>query len=230
MKILQHMVQLFYPRLCTSCLEELLPEEKFLCLSCRASLPETNFHRIKNNMAMERLSGPWSLTNASAHFYFNKDSVVQDMLHAMKYKGDRKLILYMAEEYAGILQSAGWFEDIDVLVPVPLASRKEEERGYNQSRYIAEGVQRVTGIPVSSKIMMRTRNTASQTHMTPDERKENVAGAFKADEAELQKYRHVLLIDDVITTGATARACMQEMKDKGMSKFSFLSLAIAIES
>jgi ComF family protein len=152
------------------------------------------------------------LDRAAAFLFFEKDHPVQDLIHRMKY-ADQPMIGYqLGREAAMEFQCADFFDEIDIIVPIPLHPKRLRERGYNQSEYIARGISDVTGIPVDTTHVERIRNTPKQALQSGDERKQNVADAFAVNHPEQLYHKHILLVDDLITTGETARSCLRAMR------------------
>ena len=167
------------------------------------------------------------LQRAAAFLFFDKESTIRDVVHAMKYK-DRPEIAYQLGRQAALeMQYADFFDEIDVIVPIPLHPKRLRERGYNQSEYIARGISDVTGIPVDTTHVERVRNTPQQALQRGEDRMKNVEGAFAVNHPEQLYHKHILLVDDLITTGETARACLKAMKRCRGAQFSVFSLCKA---
>ncbi|MBS1615255.1 MAG: ComF family protein [Bacteroidetes bacterium] len=197
---------LLFPRLCEGCREPLLRQEEVLCLSCLAALPRTRFHHRADNEAALRLAGRVAYEQATAFCYFSNGGLLQHLLHRLKYAGRKNIGTYLGTQAALDLLETTWMGDINVIVPVPLHPKKERLRGYNQSVWIAKGMARLLQVPLAEKALRRTRHTESQTQKNREERIHNVRGAFEANGAVLPPEAHVLLVDDVLTTGATLEA------------------------
>lgn len=218
---------LFYPRTCAMCGRYLGDERDStrklcLCEECMHRLPRTEQAAIRENETEMALWGKvhsraaarrvMHLDRAAAFLFFEKDHPVQDMIHRMKY-ADQPMIGYqLGREAAMEFQCADFFDEIDVIVPIPLHPKRLRERGYNQSEYIARGISDVTGIPVDTTHVERIRNTPKQALQSGDERKQNVADAFAVNHPEQLYHKHILLVDDLITTGETARSCLRAMR------------------
>lgn len=209
MNLLTDVKDFFFPRTCIGCGKRLGKYEQDLCISCLLDLPYTRLLKSTGN-AMERLFwGHFPIERASALFYYAKMSTVAHILHDMKYHGQRRLCIRMGEMMGHELLPSGFFDDIDHLIPVPLHPARLRNRGYNQCELLAEGISRVTDLPVVKDAIYRLRNNTTQTSKTVRERIENVASLFALHPEQIPslKNRHVLLIDDVMTTGATLTAC-----------------------
>lgn len=223
------LVRLFYPHLCEACGEELVGNEHLLCISCWSKLPETKFHLQANNPVEQRFWGRFPLEYAGAMYYFHKDTRLQEALHALKYRGVTDLGVEMGRRFGREIEACSWVKDIDLLLPVPLSERKRRQRGFNQSDFIAKGLGDILHLPVDTQSLRRVKHTESQTHKSRIERLENMERAFSLKDPEALSGRHVCLVDDVITTGATLEACALALQQQGRVRISILALAYAIE-
>lgn len=221
------LTELVYPIACAGCSKPLIFQEKVFCLACLSELPQTDFHHSNENPVQQLFMGRLQLEKAAAFLYFSKGSSVQQAMHQFKYKGVSAIGHYWGQLMATELQAQGFFEGIDVLIPVPLHSKKEKKRGYNQALILAEGVASITDIPISTNNLVREVFSKSQTRMGRFARWKNVEPIFKALEPSKFSGMHVLLIDDVVTTGATIEACAQELLPAPDIRISLLTLAIA---
>ncbi len=203
-----------------------MQHEKVLCLSCLAALPRTAFHHISDNEVARIFWGRVPLANATSFIYFSKDSEYRNLLHAMKYKGQYNAAIEMGRLFGLELRNTP-FATADIIHPVPLHHRKLKKRGYNQSEYIARGLSAALNIPVHSSLVKRIAETPTQTRKARYERWENVRNAFKIIDADSLADKHVLLVDDVITTGATIEACAQALLSVSGLTLSVASLAYA---
>jgi ComF family protein len=222
------LVHLFYPRLCEGCGKALSGGEKVLCLGCAEELPETGYHNIPDNETALRFAGRVPFMNATSLAYFTDDGLLQLLLHGLKYKGKKEIGYYLGARLGLSLKNTDWAGAIDTIVPVPLHRRKEAKRGYNQSMLIAEGIGDMLNIPVSGKLLLRVRDTESQTRKTRTERVNNMADAFTIPKHISLSGKHILLIDDVLTTGATLEACaLALLKQEGV-RVSIGTIGIAV--
>lgn len=200
------------PRACVICGRRLPVATDALCPLCQLHLPRTGFQQSSEDNPMARLFwGIIPVERAVALCYYSPASGTAQAVYDMKYHHRPDVGIALGRLMATELQPSGFFEGIDLLVPVPLTSSRQRERGYNQSLQLALGVSRVTGLPVGDGVLRRTVFTGSQTQLNRQGRKENVEGSFQLSQAERLKGCHVLLIDDVITTGATVTACAREL-------------------
>jgi len=226
-KIGRNMAHLLYPHLCEGCRRPLLEQEQVLCLYCVQELPRTGYHHIPDNETAIRFAGRIPFVHATSMAYFTTDGLLQHLLHALKYKGRKDIGYFLGQQLGYDLQAAGIAQTTDLIVPVPLHKKKEAERGYNQSYYIAKGIGAVLGVPVDAMLLQRTRHTESQTLKSREERVQNVSDAFACTAPTNAK--HILLCDDVLTTGATLEACAIALSHKNGVQVSLATIGIAID-
>ncbi len=222
-------LNLVYPSICEGCGAELVGNEHNICVACWRGIPKTKFHLQQNNPIEQRFFGRIPVEHASSFYYFNKDTHIQEVLHALKYKSKTKIGIELGQRFGNELKDCDWIKDIDMLIPIPLSKQKLKIRGYNQSECIAIGLSESLHIPVDTQSVIRTKNTKSQTTMTIAERIENVKDAFEVQQPVSFENKHVLLVDDVMTTGATLESCAREILKTPNTKISILTLAYAIE-
>lgn len=224
---LQAFAELFYPRICLVCNEKLIATEKHLCLTCLLHLPRTNYHKQAENKLEELFYGRVQIHRASAYFEFKKGSSYQKVLHHLKYRGQKELGEFMGNRFAEEIKQADWIRKADLLCPVPLHPKKERKRGYNQSFHIAKGMAQSLQIPISRQDLIRKKFSSTQTRKARYERWENVSEIFELKTPAAFEGKHVILIDDVVTTGSTLEACAQTILNKCQCQISVLTLAIA---
>jgi ComF family protein len=205
--ILSSTSHLFYPHQCTGCGSDLLQEDNLLCLHCINDLPQTNFAQQLNNPVEKIFWGRIPVTAAHSEFYFAKESLLQRLIHQLKYKNNTAIGFYMGQMMGKSLHHSNRFSNIDYLVPLPLYPDKERKRGYNQAAIICNGASEAMNVPVLTGNVVRQRFTETQTRKHRTERWENVDGSFVVKNAAALKGKSLLLVDDVITTGATLEAC-----------------------
>lgn len=209
--VLEALLHLVFPHLCAGCGSDLLDREHQLCLDCISSLPETSFHLHADNPVEKMFWGRMPVVAATAQYYFTKESMMQHLVHQFKYRGNKDLCFYLGTLMGQQLADSGRFADIDALVPLPLYPSRERKRGYNQAAVLSEGIASILQLPVLHQIIIRNHHTDTQTHKTRIERWQNMVGSFTLiNEASIEG-RHLLLVDDVITTGATIEACGSEL-------------------
>ncbi|MDR2621210.1 MAG: ComF family protein [Dysgonamonadaceae bacterium] len=225
--LLQNFVSLFYPKLCVICGTPLVADENYFCLECFLKLPKTNYHLNPDNQVADRFAGKIPLVKGASYLYYNKGGTGQKLIAEIKYKDNRNLGEWMGAFWAKEWLSSDFFSDIDYLVPVPLHPSKKRKRGFNQAEAIALGIARVTGIPVDTENVFRKKANTTQTKKGLFERWENTKDIFEVKSLDFFKNKHILIIDDVLTTGSTLESVAQSiLKTKGV-KISLLSLAIA---
>lgn len=218
-------LDLISPRQCPVCGVRLGVDERLLCTSCNIRLPRTRFAEspYDNEMA-RRLWGLMPVEKASALFYFETGAESAHLVWRLKYGGNaeacRQMGLLLGEE----LLAQEFFAGIDLLVPVPLTPEREHSRGYNQSMEVARGISEATGLSVAPSVVVRTKFSGSQTQMRGQERMENVKDAFKLVDGAVVAHKHVLLVDDVLTTGATIVSCSGEIMKAGDVRISVLTV------
>lgn len=195
--------ELFFPRVCAACGRRLGDGDDFLCNYCRWEIPLTDYWTARDNPVREKFGGQFPVEDASAFYFFVHDSNFRALIHDFKYRGGWRAARAMGEWYGAELAASHLYADIDLVVPVPLHIRKRVKRGYNQSEYIAEGISRATGIPVDRRSVRRTVHNRSQTQRRKNERWDNVEGIFSVGNPAALAGKHLLIVDDVLTTGAT---------------------------
>lgn len=208
------------------CGNDVISNENFLCLECLNDLPHTDFAMHKNNPVEKKFWGRIALASAMSEFYFSKGSIVQNMIHEFKYRGNKKAGYYFGNLMGKSLLGSNRFP-VDVIVPLPLFEKKEKMRGFNQSEILCNGIAEFIRKPVVKNNVIRKVFTDTQTKKHRIERWKNVESIFYVKHPDELKGRHILLVDDVITTGATIDACGTEiLKIEGVT-LSVASLAIA---
>lgn len=219
-------LSLFFPRCCVVCDRPLAKGEQCICTVCNMKLPRTDYHLRTDNPVEQHFWGKLPLERATSFFFYRKGSDFRKILHQLKYGGQKEIGATMGRYMATELLSSGFFQDIDVLIPVPLHKKKQKLRGYNQSEWIARGISGVTGIPIDTESIARQKNTETQTRKSMIERWENVDGTFYLTHADALSGKHILLIDDVLTTGSTTVACASVLLETEGIRISVLTLAV----
>lgn len=221
---LDDFISLFFPRLCVCCGEGLNRAERDVCTDCLCSLPRTRLHETEANLVEMKFLGRVDVCMATSFLFFEKDTVVQKLLHEIKYHDNSMLAERLGLMFGSELRG-GRFEAVDVIVPVPLHRKRLKERGYNQSERIAAGIGRSLCKPVAQEVLVRTKGNETQTKKGRVERWENVCGIFSVLNADLVQGKHVLLVDDVLTTGATVEACVEALASAKNTKVSVATIA-----
>ncbi len=223
-----NLLDLFFPDSCRICGTPLVEGEEQLCLKCLCDLPQTNYHTVENNPVEQLFLGKNRIERATAYLRFEKGGSVQKLIHSLKYHGNKELGYLLGRQMAKRLNAdQSPICNVDILLPVPLHPRKKRKRGYNQSEWIAKGFGSVLDIPIDTESLSRVTQTDTQTQKGVYERWRNVCSIFKVERPEALRGKHVLLIDDVITTGATLSACTEALSDIPDIKISVLAIASA---
>ena len=211
--MLSKLFLLFFPRLCAVCGKSLIEAEKLLCIGCMADLPKSEYWLRSNHVITDLFRDllDVKIEHASSFLYYTKESPYHSLLQRLKYKGETRIGIEIGKWFGAELKRAPLYQTIEAVIPVPLHPKKERKRGYNQSQLFAEGITSVTGWSLETDLLLRTRHTATQTQLNRVERQQNVAGAFSLNQKEQIAGKHILLVDDVLTTGATLQACVKEL-------------------
>ncbi len=209
---LNSILNLFYPRVCAACGESLLKNEETVCLKCRYTLPRTGYELYPDNPLAQAFYGRAPIHAVTACYFFAKSGKVQHLIHQLKYKGNKEAGVFLGQQLGESIKDAPLFQGIDVIIPVPLHPKRERKRGYNQALVIAQGISEVTGLPVATKNLLRAVYNETQTRKSAEERYHNVQGIFEVRCAGELKGKHVLLVDDVLTTGATLESCAHQLE------------------
>lgn len=201
---------LFFPHHCAGCGTDRLDRQTEICLRCLHQLPQTHFTGHADNPVEKIFWGRTQVQAATSLFFYSQDSIMQALLHELKYRGNQELGIQLGSLLGTVLKNNSRFA-VDVLVPVPLYPSKEKSRGFNQATLICQGIAAVTGLPVCTTLLRRNTERSTQTKKDRAERWENMRGIFEATPFNEVPYKNILLIDDVITTGATLEACGQAL-------------------
>ena len=226
--LLQAALHLFYPHVCTGCGSDIIEDENLLCLHCINNLPHTNFAAHANNPVEKIFWGRLPLTSAMSEFYFAKGTIIQHLIHEFKYKGNKDVGIYLGALMGSSFMNSNRITKIDALVPLPLYADKERKRGFNQAAILCKGMSEIMGIPVITGNIIRKRFTETQTKKHRSQRWENVEGSFEIKSTPELKGKHLLLVDDVVTTGATLEACGHELLKVEGLKLSIATFAYTV--
>lgn len=226
-EIKDSVLHLLFPHVCAGCGSDILNEKSVLCMRCIDAMPETNFELHSNNPVEKTFWGRLPLINASAQFYFTKESLMQHLMHQFKYKGNRDLGIQLGRIMGDQLNRSNRFVDVDALIPLPLFPAKEKRRGYNQATILCQGIAEAMKIPVLDRAITRPQHTETQTKKGRIERWKNMEGKFILSDAAPIRNKHLLLVDDVVTTGATLEACGNELLKAENVRLSVATLCVA---
>jgi ComF family protein len=210
-KYASHFLHLFYPHNCEGCGSDVIFDSQLLCAHCRHRLPETGFFLKAGNPVEKLFYGRADIQHAGSLYYFTKDSLLQHLIIQLKYRGNKEAGYFLGRMMGTALSQSEKFSTVDVLVPLPLNPKKEQLRGYNQAALLCEGIHEVWRKPMLLNAVTRTRFTETQTHQNRVSRWQNMEGVFAVTEPAALEHKHILLIDDVITTGATLEACSSSL-------------------
>ncbi len=225
--LLDDFLSLLFPRICYGCGNHLLRNENIICTECYVVIPRTDYHKNRENPVEQLFWGRCKIEAAAAFSYYNRGSRIRNLIHYLKYKGIKDIGFELGRIYGLSLKYSGYTDTIDFIIPVPLHPAKQRSRGFNQSELIADGISDATGIQVNIKAVVRTVSSSTQTKRSRYERWVNVEGIFSVTDPDSIRGRHILLIDDVITTGSTMESCVNEiLKTEGV-KVSVAALAYA---
>ena len=220
-------VSLLFPELCAACRESLVANEHLICMDCTYNLPFTNFHLQPENIVARQFWGKIQLEGAYALYYFTKGGKIQNLMHQFKYRGIKQIGNLLGNIAGGQLIKNDVFNTVDLIVPVPLHKKRMQQRGYNQSTCFAEGLAQKLNATVDDNNLVRVTATETQTHKSRFARFENMQEVFTIKDPERLANKHILLVDDIITTGSTLEACGAELlKIEGL-KLSVAAIAYA---
>ncbi len=226
-EIKESVLQIFFPHICAGCGSDLLNRENMLCIRCMDAMPETQYENHSENPMEKIFWGRLNIEKASAQYYFTKDSLMQRLMHQIKYKNNRELCLFLGRIMGLQLVKSNRFQGIDALIPLPLFPEKERMRGYNQANLLCIGMSETMSIPVLSNAIIRNEHTESQTKKGRMDRWLNMENKFEIIDEELLKNKHVLLVDDVVTTGSTLEACGMAILNAENTKLSIATLCFS---
>lgn len=230
-KLYQEFYNITFPRVCMSCLEEASPQSGSLfCVKCFFELPFTDHFTNANNDLVKHFYGKLDLNYAASLMYFTEGGAVQSILHNFKYKRMIDIGIQLGILSADKLLNSGFFGTIDAIIPVPLHQGKLFQRGFNQSEVFGRAVAKKMKVPIYDDVLLRNRYTETQTKKSRSERIKNVNEAFEVHNKHKINEKNIVLVDDVITTGATMISCVDILKENGVNKISILSIAKAIKN
>jgi len=225
--ILNDFINLIYPKVCAVCGESLLSHENGICTHCLYNLPKTDFIDDKDNPVNMLFRGRVLVENATSYFKYTKGSDYRHLIYKLKYEGQKEVGYELGKRLGRDISDSECFDAPDIIVPIPLHKRRLRERGYNQSEIIARGISEVIDIPVDTQSVYRAVYTQSQTNRSRYERWENVREIFKVKDETNLINKHILLVDDLVTTGSTLEACATTILEVEGTRVSIATLAVA---
>mgnify|MGYP001222850634 FL=1 len=228
MMIFRNLLDFLFPSLCSSCEKRLAEYEKYICLDCLSKIPRTNYHDEENNKLEEFFAGRIPFERVAVFAHFVKGGTLQPIIHELKYKNNPELGVYLGQLCGDSLNGSKFIESIDFIVPIPLHSKRLKERGYNQAYELSRGIAERTHVNLNDTVVIRSVNNPSQAKSDSREaRWANVENIFSLTDTKLFEGKHILLIDDVLTTGSTIEACAKELLKITDIRISVYTLAVA---
>lgn len=224
LKFLKDLLNLFYPEVCFVCGQGLAETEECLCTSCIYKLPKTEYHKDPNNSLFKSFDGRVKINAAAAYCFYIRGTELQYLVHEIKYSGKREMAVCFGKWYGAELRKSPLFADIDYIVPVPLHPKKLMSRSFNQSACFADGLSQAMNVPVLPDGLKRIKNTETQTNKSRYLRWENVKDVFEASDKNQLENKRILIVDDIITTGATMEACIKVLNSIPVAGVSVASI------
>ncbi len=221
------LVNLFFPKVCYACLNILSDNEDTICVNCRHDLPVTNFHFDNDDSVTKALYGRAKIEHGTALFRFEKKGLVQQLIHGLKYKGYETIGYALGDWLGGELNELEHYRTVDVVIPVPLHKNKLKKRGYNQVTKFGQQIAKALEAHYEDDVLIKVTNTTSQTTKSRFTRWNNTDELFTIKNINSIENKHVLLVDDLITTGATLEACITVLQKAKNVKISIATMAIA---
>ena len=225
LRIFTDFIRLFYPNLCMVCHNDLASNESVICTACLYHIPRTKYWLDSENAVAKIFWGRAFVQNACSFFFFAKGSRYRKLLHHLKYNGKKEVGFILGKEFGNELKRVESYQNIDFIVPVPLHPKRLRQRGYNQAEEIAKGLNESMGIPISANNLIRSGYTETQTRKSRTQRVENVSRAFRLVNPSDFEGKHILIVDDIVTTGATLEECATTVLQAENSKVSIVTLA-----
>lgn len=222
---IHNILHLFFPHVCVGCGSDILDQSHYLCLKCITNLPSTNFFNQHGNPVEKTFYGRLAVKAGGAAYFFTENSIIENLVYELKYKGNKEIGYYLGKLIGNLLQETNWIADVDIMVPLPLNVKREKRRGYNQATALCKGIASVINKPFLDKAVIRTVYTETQTQKGRVTRWQNMQNVFAVAEPTLIQDKHILLVDDVITTGASLEACGAEILKVSGTSLSIATLA-----
>lgn len=227
--VLHPLIHLFIPHHCAGCGSDIMSRQQVLCMHCINRLPVTWFHMYADNPIEKIFWGRMPVINAASFLYFSKDSLLQHIVHELKYKGNKELGRFIGRKMGEVLLQTHRFHDIEAIIPLPLFAARERKRGYNQALVLCEGMAEILSIPILKNVIRRYTSSETQTNKNRIDRWLNMQGKFELRQPAAISGKHILLIDDVITTGATLEACGQALLTAANTRLSIMTMAYTVK-
>ena len=226
-ELFKDMIQAVFPDLCVGCIKNPKTKESIFCPDCLIHMPFTDHFNLKNNKVVQHFWGRININHGAALLVLREGNVTSKMVHGLKYKGRYETGFVLGQLAGKKMLESKYFEKPDIIIPVPISKRKKSIRGYNQSAVFGKGLCDVTSFNMMEENLIKVTETMSQTGKSRTQRVENVSATFQIVKPEMLKNKNVLLLDDVVTTGATLEACCIKLIESGVDKISILTIAIA---
>ncbi len=223
--MLKYLINLLFPKLCLGCNSLLLTNERTICSSCNHNLPYTNHHLLKSNDTTKKFYGIIPIEFSAAMLYFHQKGIVQNLIHNLKYKNHQEIGTLLGNWYAKDIETVAKIKKFSEIISVPLHKKRLEERGYNQVTTFCEALSNELQIPYNSSLLYRNRYSKTQTKKDKENRKEISNALFDVTYTDADHNKHFLLVDDVMTTGATLEACAKALLKIPNSKVSIVTIA-----
>lgn len=225
--MLKKLINIFFPPTCKGCSKPLLPHENLICLTCRHSLPMTNHLKYTENESFKKFYGRLPVEQSSAMLYYHKKGIVQQLIHQLKYKNCQKIGTLLGDWYAQELLLSQKFNNIDFIIPVPLHKKRQKERGYNQVTTFSEALAKGLAKKTNTTILTRKKYASTQAKKNLNYRNTFIENTFEANTEKQFHHKHFLLVDDVLTTGATLEACGKALLQIPGAKISIVTIAMS---
>lgn len=219
-------LDLLYPNLCIACEGRTHAREELFCLNCQYQVHPTQMHLMHENEFTHHFKGRISIVAGASLYYYSKGSKVQKALELLKYRGEYEIGIRIGQHFGSLLKNSPNFKNLDFIIPVPLHPNRKNQRGYNQSAQFALGLSEALNCPTREDILIRTKETITQTTKNRIERNQNIQAAFKLQRPDLVKGRHILLVDDILTTGATLESCALTLQQTEQVAISMATIAM----
>lgn len=226
--IFKDILNLFFPNCCVICSSRLVDNEEHICVTCLSEIPPTNYHKQPENKLEEVFAGRFPFVRIASYAHFVKGGSLQPIIHELKYRSNPKLGVFLGELSGKALKGSPFLKGVDYIVPVPIHSNRQKMRGYNQSLEIAKGLSLQTGLVIDSENLSRVVDNPTQTGFSKLERWSNVDGIFQISNEKVFEGKHILLIDDVVTTGSTLESCAKAILACDNTKISIFTLGSTI--